>query len=85
MDEYERLNRVSEGTYGVVFRARDKKTGRICALKKVGMRHTSLATPPGARVYAKVSLFLQRTGSVEEQGQELEGASGLCRGAAGCG
>lgn len=35
VDEYERLNRVSEGTYGVVFRARDKKTGRICALKKV--------------------------------------------------
>ncbi|GLC34170.1 hypothetical protein PLESTM_000165800 [Pleodorina starrii] len=37
VDEYERLNRVSEGTYGVVFRARCKKTGRICALKKIKM------------------------------------------------
>ncbi|MBA0674169.1 hypothetical protein Goari_015779 [Gossypium aridum] len=33
--EYERLNKISEGTYGVVFRARDKKTGDIVALKKV--------------------------------------------------
>ncbi|GIL84950.1 hypothetical protein Vretimale_9792 [Volvox reticuliferus] len=37
VDEYERLNRVSEGTYGVVFRARCKRTGRICALKKIKM------------------------------------------------
>eukprot|EP00198_Chlamydomonas_reinhardtii_P012719 XP_001702056.1 cyclin dependent kinase [Chlamydomonas reinhardtii] len=37
VDEYERLNRISEGTYGVVFRARCKKTGRICALKKIKM------------------------------------------------
>ncbi|KAK4773322.1 hypothetical protein SAY87_028341 [Trapa incisa] len=35
--EYERLNRISEGTYGVVFRAKDKKTGEIVALKKVKM------------------------------------------------
>ncbi|OMO71751.1 hypothetical protein COLO4_28062 [Corchorus olitorius] len=33
--EYEKLNKISEGTYGVVFRARDKKTGEIVALKKV--------------------------------------------------
>ncbi|KAM2557812.1 hypothetical protein TB2_014891 [Malus domestica] len=35
--EYERLNHISEGTYGVVFRARDKKTGEIVALKKMKM------------------------------------------------
>lgn len=34
---YERLNRISEGAYGVVYRAREKATGRICALKKVKM------------------------------------------------
>jgi cell division cycle 2-like protein len=27
VDEYSCLNRIEEGTYGVVFRARDKKTG----------------------------------------------------------
>ncbi|PSC74284.1 cyclin-dependent kinase G-2-like isoform X1 [Micractinium conductrix] len=35
VDTYEKLNRISEGTYGVVYRARDRDTGEICALKKV--------------------------------------------------
>ncbi|XP_058093921.1 cyclin-dependent kinase G-2-like isoform X2 [Magnolia sinica] len=35
--EFEKLNRIDEGTYGVVFRAKDKKTGDIVALKKVKM------------------------------------------------
>lgn len=37
VDEFERLNRIDEGTYGIVFRAKDKKTGEILALKKVKM------------------------------------------------
>jgi cell division cycle 2-like protein len=32
---YERLNQIEEGSYGVVFRARDKTTGDIVALKKL--------------------------------------------------
>jgi cell division cycle 2-like len=32
---YEKLNRISEGTYGVVYRAREMASGRICALKRV--------------------------------------------------
>ncbi|KAJ4712531.1 Kinase family protein [Melia azedarach] len=35
--EFERLNKINEGTYGIVYRARDKKTGKIVALKKVKM------------------------------------------------
>ncbi|KAF8378130.1 hypothetical protein HHK36_029467 [Tetracentron sinense] len=35
--EFESLNRIDEGTYGVVFRAKDNKTGEIVALKKVKM------------------------------------------------
>ncbi|KAF2292858.1 hypothetical protein GH714_029402 [Hevea brasiliensis] len=34
VDEFERLNKIDEGTYGVVYRARDKKNGEIVALKK---------------------------------------------------
>jgi cell division cycle 2-like protein len=34
VDNYEKLNRIEEGAYGVVFRARDRKTGDIVALKK---------------------------------------------------
>ncbi|KAH9064057.1 Pkinase-domain-containing protein [Lactarius vividus] len=32
---YERLNSIEEGSYGVVFRAREKQTGDIVALKKL--------------------------------------------------
>lgn len=32
---YERLNQIEEGSYGVVFRARDKETGDIVALKRL--------------------------------------------------
>ncbi|KAI8448486.1 kinase-like domain-containing protein [Phakopsora pachyrhizi] len=32
-----RLNHIEEGSYGVVFRARDKETGEIVALKKIKM------------------------------------------------
>ncbi|XP_024521557.1 cyclin-dependent kinase G-2 isoform X2 [Selaginella moellendorffii] len=39
VDEFERLNKIDEGTYGVVYRARDKKSGEIVALKRVKMDH----------------------------------------------
>ncbi|XP_065057555.1 cyclin-dependent kinase 10-like [Rhopilema esculentum] len=35
--EFEKLNRIGEGTYGVVYRARDTVSGEIVALKKVRM------------------------------------------------
>ncbi|CAG8664810.1 15257_t:CDS:2, partial [Funneliformis mosseae] len=35
VDNYEKLNRIEEGAYGVVFRARDKTTGEVVALKKL--------------------------------------------------
>lgn len=37
VDDFERLNRIDEGTYGVVYRARDKRSGEVVALKKVKM------------------------------------------------
>jgi cell division cycle 2-like len=35
IDEFKRLNTINEGTYGVVFRVRDKKINEVVALKKV--------------------------------------------------
>ena len=35
VDNFEKLNRIDEGAYGVVYRAREKRTGEIVALKKL--------------------------------------------------
>ena len=35
VDSFEKLNRIDEGSYGTVYRARDKQTGEIVALKKL--------------------------------------------------
>ena len=35
--EFEKLNRVGEGTYGVVYRAKDRNSGEIVALKRMRM------------------------------------------------
>ncbi|XP_055353620.1 cyclin-dependent kinase 11B-like [Paramacrobiotus metropolitanus] len=37
VDEFECINRVEEGTYGVVYRARDKRTNEVVALKRLKM------------------------------------------------
>ena len=39
------LNRVEEGTYGVVYRARDKKTEKIVALKRLKMEREKEGFP----------------------------------------
>lgn len=35
IDRYEKLDVVGEGTYGVVYKARDTETNEIYALKKI--------------------------------------------------
>ncbi|GAB4860480.1 hypothetical protein Ancab_035639 [Ancistrocladus abbreviatus] len=35
--EYEKLGKINEGSYGIVYKARDKKTGEVVALKKLKM------------------------------------------------
>lgn len=35
VDNYEKLNRIEEGSYGIVYRAKNKSTNKIVALKKL--------------------------------------------------
>lgn len=42
---YERLNQIEEGTYGVVFRGRDRSTGDIVALKKLKLDEEKFGFP----------------------------------------
>lgn len=48
VDSFERLAKISEGTYGVVYKARDRRTGEVVALKKIKMDPGS-ASAGGAR------------------------------------
>lgn len=38
VETYERLDQIGEGTYGVVYKALDKKTGKIVALKRIRLQ-----------------------------------------------
>jgi cell division cycle 2-like len=54
---YERLNQIEEGSYGVVYRARDKQTGDIVALKKLKLEEEKHGFPITAlrEIYALMS------------------------------
>jgi len=54
---YERLNQIEEGSYGIVFRARDKQTGEIVALKKLKLDEEKNGFPITAlrEIYALMS------------------------------
>jgi cell division cycle 2-like protein len=45
VDCFERLNHIEEGSYGIVFRARDKESGQVVALKKLKLNPESGGFP----------------------------------------
>jgi len=65
---YERLNQIEEGSYGVVFRARDKQTGDIVALKKLKLDEEKNGFPITAlrEIYALMSCRHENVVSVRE-------------------
>ena len=48
VDRYEKLEKIGEGTYGVVYKAKDKENGEIVALKKVRMGNEDEGVPSTA-------------------------------------
>jgi len=39
VDRYQKLSKIGEGTYGVVYKARDKFTNDVVAVKKIRLDH----------------------------------------------
>lgn len=63
--EFEKLNRVGEGTYGIVYRARDSKTKEIVALKKMRMEKEKDGLPISALREMNILLSLRHENIVE--------------------
>lgn len=45
MENYQKLGKIGEGTYGVVYRARDTRTGTVIALKQIRLEQEDEGTP----------------------------------------
>jgi cyclin-dependent kinase 2 len=48
MEQYEKEEKIGEGTYGVVYRARDKVTNETIALKKIRLEQEDEGVPSTA-------------------------------------
>ena len=48
IEDYVKLEKIGEGTYGVVYKARNKKTGRFAALKKIRLESEEEGVPSTA-------------------------------------
>lgn len=57
LEKYQRLEKIGEGTYGVVFKAKDKKTGELLALKRIRLEAEDEGIPSTA--IREISLLKQ--------------------------
>ncbi|KAJ0544252.1 putative protein-serine/threonine kinase CMGC-CDK-PITSLRE family [Helianthus annuus] len=67
--EYERLGKINEGTYGVVHKARDKKTGEVVALKKVKLGSDREGFPVTALREINILGYMERMKQPFSQGE----------------
>jgi len=57
MDRYQKLEKIGEGTYGIVYKAKDKKSGELLALKKIRLEAEDEGIPSTA--IREISLLKQ--------------------------
>ncbi|MFQ6653153.1 hypothetical protein Gotur_024698 [Gossypium turneri] len=97
MEAFEKLEKVGEGTYGKVYRARERATGKIVALKKTRLHEDDEGVPPTTLREVSILRMLSRDPHVVrlmdvKQGQNKEGKTvlylslmyQLCKGVAFC-
>jgi len=57
VDKYQKLEKIGEGTYGIVYKAKDKKSGELLALKKIRLEAEDEGIPSTA--IREISLLKQ--------------------------
>ncbi|KAF5955861.1 hypothetical protein HYC85_008717 [Camellia sinensis] len=82
MEAFEKLEKVGEGTYGKVYRARERATGKIVALKKTRLHEDDEGVPPTTLREISLLRMLSRDPHVVrlmdvKQGQNKEGKTVL--------
>ncbi|XP_010044395.2 cell division control protein 2 homolog C [Eucalyptus grandis] len=93
MEKYEKLEKVGEGTYGKVYKAKDKATGQLVALKKTRLEMDEEGVPPTALREVSLlqllsqSLYVVRLLSVEhvDGGSKRKAAAAAAAEGAGAG
>lgn len=45
-ESFQKIEKIGEGTYGVVYKAKERRTGKIVALKKIRLENESEGIPP---------------------------------------
>ena len=48
MDNFEKVEKIGEGTYGVVYKARDRRDDSVCALKRIRLDQEEEGVPSTA-------------------------------------
>lgn len=48
MEDFQKIEKIGEGTYGVVYKGRNKKTGMIVAMKKIRLESEDEGIPSTA-------------------------------------
>ncbi|KAG7944953.1 hypothetical protein I3843_15G129100 [Carya illinoinensis] len=72
MDQYEKVEKIGEGTYGVVYKARNRKTNQTLALKKIRLEQEDEGVPSTA--IREISLLKEM-----QHGNIVKYSSDLCR------
>ena len=58
MERYQKMEKVGEGTYGIVYKAKDRVTGEIIALKKIRLEAEDEGIPSTAIVNKTTTIKL---------------------------
>ena len=64
-DKYEKLEKIGEGTYGYVYKARDSTSSQIVALKKIKLENEDEGVPSTAMREISILKELQHPNIVE--------------------